>query len=226
MSMGATLIDENGDFTIDTQGFRDFVQLLKSWHDEGLMPEELWLTGDALNNCIDWFKTDELVMCMTGSWQINTLANDVGDAFDWVMVGNPTGAGGSTGVAGGAAIVAFSDTEHPEAVARLMEFLYAPENYSVISAGMPSLPAQKEVAEMGVDFETDNPFVLAALDAFTAEVPKLQDQAVQLNVHPYAFAYYRNSANRIAQYLAGELTLDEMVATLQADIDTAIAESN
>ena len=225
MSMGATLIDENGDFTIDTQGFRDFVTMLKSWHDEGLMPQELWLTGDALNNCIDWFTTGDVVMCMTGSWQINTLASDVGDAFDWVMPGNPTGEGGSTGVAGGAAIVAFNDTEHPEAVAKLMEFLYAPENYSTISAGMPSLPAHKEVAEMGVDFETENPFVLAALDAYTAEVPKLQDQAVQLNVHPYAFAYYRNSANRIAQYLAGELTLDEMITTLQADIDTAIAES-
>jgi len=226
MSMGATLIDENNDFTIDTPGFRQFVELIKTWFDDGLMPEELWLTGDALNNCIDWFKTGDMVMCMTGSWQINTMVNDVGDAFDWVVVPNPTGEGGSTGIAGGAAIVAFNDTEHPEAVAKLMEFLYAPENYSVISAGMPSLPAQKDVAEMGVDFETDSPMVLSALETFTAEVPKLQDQAVLLNVHPYAFAYYRNSANRIAQYLAGELTLDEMIANLQSDIDTAIAESN
>jgi len=66
---------------------------------------------------------------------------------------------------------------------------------------------------------------LAALSAYTAEVPKLTDQAVALNVHPYAFAYYRNSANRIAQYLSGELTLDEMLINLQTDIDKAIAEA-
>ena len=226
MSMGATLIDADANFTIDTPGFRQFGELLKTWLDEGLMPEELWLTGDALNNCIDWFKTADMVMCMTGSWMIGGTAADVGDAFDWLVVPNPSGAGGSTGIAGGSAVVAFADTDHPEAVARLMEFLYAPENYAAFSAGTLALPAQKEVAEMGVDFATEDPSVLAALSAYTAEVPKLQDQAVFLNVHPFAFAYYRNSANRIAQYLAGELSLDEMVTNLQSDIDQAIEEAS
>lgn len=226
MSMGATLIDQDGNFTIDTPGFRDFVTMLKSWNDEGLMPSELWLTGDSMNNCIDWFKPAEMVMCMSGSWQINGLANDVADAFDWVVVPNPTGDGGSTGVAGGSAVVAFADTEYPEAVAKLMEFLYAEENYSAFSAGTLALPAHIGVAEAGVEFNTDNPSVLGALSVYTAEVPKLQNQALALNPHPYAFAYYRNSANRIAQFLAGELTLDEMVASLQADIDQAIEEAN
>lgn len=67
--------------------------------------------------------------------------------------------------------------------------------------------------------------MLEALSAYTAEVAKLQDQAVGLNVHPYAFAYYRNSANRIAQYLSDELSLDEMLVNLQQDIDAAIAEA-
>ncbi|MGD8822814.1 MAG: extracellular solute-binding protein [Anaerolineales bacterium] len=226
MSMGATLIDADGNFTVDTPGFRAFAELLKSWHDQGLTPSEVWLVGDSLNNCIDWFKSGDLVMCMSGSWQINGLANDVGDAFDWVVVPNPTGEGGSTGVAGGSAVVAFADTEHPEEVAMLMEYLMQEENYSAFSAGTLSLPAHSGVAAAGVDFDTDDPSVLAALAAYTAEVPKLQDQAVALNVHPFAFAYYRNSANRIAQYLTGELTLDEALARLQQDIDDAIAEAS
>jgi len=225
MSMGATLIDADDKFTVDTPGFRDFVTLLKSWLDDGLMPAELWLVGDSKNNCIDWIKSDDMVMCMTGSWQINGMANDVGDAFDWMVVPNPTGAGGSTGVAGGSAVVAFADTAHPEETAMLMEFLYAEENYSAFSAGTLALPAQTSVAQAGVAFITDNPSVLGALSAYTAEVPKLQDQAVRLNVHPFAFAYYRDSANRIAQYLSGELTLDEMLINLQSDIDKAIAEA-
>jgi alpha-1,4-digalacturonate transport system substrate-binding protein len=87
-----------------------------------------------------------------------------------------------------------------------------------------SLPAQTEVATQGVNFQTDDEAVLNALSAYTAEIPKLQDQAVGLNVHPFAFAYYRNSANRIAQYLTGELTLDDAMTRLQQDIDDAIAE--
>jgi alpha-1,4-digalacturonate transport system substrate-binding protein len=225
MSMGATLINEDGNFTIDTPGFRAFAELLKSWHEENLTHAEVWLVGDSLNSCVDAFKSGDLVMCMSGSWQIGGLAQDVDDAFDWVVVPNPTGPGGSTGVAGGSAVVAFQDTEHPEAVALLMEFLVQPENYSAFSAGTLALPAHKGVAQAGVEFDTDNESVLGALAAFTAEVPKLQDQAWALNVHPFAFAYYRNSANRIAQYLTEELTLDEALQRLQQDIDDAIAEA-
>jgi alpha-1,4-digalacturonate transport system substrate-binding protein len=225
MSMGATLIDADGNLTVDTPGFRAFAELLNSWHEQAITPSEVWLVGDSLNNCIDYLISGDLVMCMTGSWQIGRTAQDVGDAFDWVVVPNPTGDGGSTGVAGGSAVVAFADTEHPEAVAALMEFLVQPENYGAFSAGTLALPAQSEVASQGVEFETDNPSVLGALAAYTAEVPKLQDQAVALNVHPFAFAYYRNSANRIAQYLTGELTLDEALQRLQQDIDDAIAEA-
>jgi alpha-1,4-digalacturonate transport system substrate-binding protein len=225
MSKGATLIDAEGNFTVDTPGFRSFAELVKSWHDEGITPAEVWLGAEPVNSCIGAFKSGQLVMCMSGSWQINGLAKDVGDAFDWVVVPNPTGEGGSTGIAGGSAVVAFADTEHPEEVAKLMEFLTQPENYAAFSAGASSLPANTAVAEQGVEFNTTNPLVLDALSGYTAEVPKLTDQAVSLNVHPYAFAYYRNSANRIAQYLSGELTLDEMLVSLQQDIDNAIAEA-
>ena len=226
MSMGATLIDANGNFTVDTPGYRAFAETLNGWLVDGITPPEVWLVGDSLNNCIDWFKSADLVMCMTGSWMINGVASDVGDAFDWVVVPNPTGDGGSTGVAGGSAVVAFADTEHPEAVATLMEFLVQAENYSAFSAGTLALPAHSGAAAAGVDFETENASVLGALAAYTAEVPKLQDQAVGLNVHPFAFAYYRNSANRIAQYLTGELSLDEALSRLQQDIDDAIAEAS
>jgi alpha-1,4-digalacturonate transport system substrate-binding protein len=226
MSMGAELINASGDFTVDTPGFRAFAETLNGWHEADITPSEVWLVGDSLNNCIDWFKSADLVMCMSGSWQINGLANDVGDAFDWVVVPNPTGDGGSTGVAGGSAVVAFADTAYPEQVGKLVEFLIQQENYGAFSAGTLALPAHNGVASAGVEFATDNASVLGALAAYTAEVPKLQDQAVGLNVHPFAFAYYRNSANRIAQYLTGELTLDEAMTRLQQDIDDAIAEAS
>lgn len=225
MSMGATLIAADGSFSVDTAGFRSFAETLNGWHTDGLTPSEVWLVGDSVNSCIDAFKSGELVMCMSGSWQVGGLATDVGDAFDWVVVPNPTGDGGSTGVAGGSAVVAFADTAHPEAVARLMAYLVQAENYAQFSAGTLILPAQTAVAEGGVAYETEDAAVLNALAVFTAEIPKLQDQAVALNVHPFAFAYYRSSADRIGQYLTGELTLDEALARLQQDIDDAIAES-
>ena len=225
LSMGATLIDAEGNFVVTDPGFSAYAELIKGWHDEAITPSEVWLVGDSLNSCIDFFKSGDLVMCMSGSWQINGVAADVGDAFDWAVVPNPTGAGGSTGVAGGGAVVAFGDTEYPAEVAKLVEFLIQTENYASFSGQVLSLPAHKGAADAGIDFNTDNASVLGALAAYTAEVPKLADAAVGLNVHPYAFAYYRNSANRIAQYLTGELGLEEAMQRLQQDIDDAIAEA-
>ena len=78
------------------------------------------------------------------------MAKDVGDAFDWVVVPNPTGAGGSTGVAGGSAVVAFADTEHPEAVGHADGVPDpAGELWLPFSAGTLSLPAQTDVASAG-----------------------------------------------------------------------------
>ena len=156
LSMGATLIDADGNFTVTDPGFGAFAEVIKGWHDDGITPSEVWLVGDSLNNCIDFFKSGDLVMCMSGSWQINGLAGDVGDAFDWVVVPNPTGDGGSTGVAGGSAVVAFADTEHPEAVAKVMEFLAQEENYAAFSAGTLALPAHTGAAATGIEFETDD----------------------------------------------------------------------
>ena len=225
MSMGATLINADGNFTVDTPGFRAFAEIVKGWHDNAITPIQVWLSAEPVNTCMGPFKAGQLVMCMSGSWQVNGVVADVADAFDWVVVPNPTGDGGSTGIAGGSAVVGFANSAHPQEVAMLIEFLIQAENYSEFSAGTLSLPAQKEVATTGVEFKTENPDVLAALKAFTAETAKLTEQAASLNVHPYAFAYYRNSANRIAQYLSGELTLDDMLVNLQGDIDKAIAEA-
>jgi len=224
MSMGATLIDDEGAFTVDTEGYRAMAELLKSWHEMGITPAEVWLgAGGSYAAAADFFINGQLAVYMTGSWNIGRFSNDIGDTFDWEAVPNPTGMGGSTGVAGGSGIVAFEQTEHPEEVAMVMAYLASPEVYAQYSAETLSIPANSEVAAMGVEYNTDDDAVLAALSTFAGEVPKLQDQAVALNVHPFAFAYYRNSANRITQYLIDELSLEEALSGLQQDIDDAVA---
>jgi len=222
LSMGASLLTPEGKFTIDTPGFRAAAEMLKSWHDEGLAPNEVWLATEN-KSCIDLFKAGQLVFCLAGSWQINGVATDVGNKFDWVVVPTPFGPGGSVGIAGGDAVVAFAGTKHPSEVARFMEFLIQEDNYSEFSAGTLSLPAHAGVTAKGVNFKTDNPQVAVALNAFTASLPNITEQGWALNPNPFAFAYYRNAATRISQYISGELTLDEALTNLQKDIDDAIA---
>lgn len=224
MSLGADFFDDEGNFDLEgDEGFRAFAMILKDLMDAGKTPAETWLGTSQYSGAQDYFINVETVMYFSGSWQIGRFSADIGDAFDWVVVPNPYGPGGSTGVAGGAAIVGYAQTEHPEAVAKVMEYLLQPEVYGEYVARALFIPAHQAVIEAGVDFQTDNPAVAAALTGFANEVPKFHPQAVALNPHPLAFAYYDASNTRLAQYFADELTLDEAMSRLQEQLDEAAA---
>ena len=224
MSLGADFFDADGNFDLeDDEGFRAFAMILKDLMDAGKTPAETWLGTSQYSGAQDYFINVETVMYFSGSWQIGRFAADIGDAFDWVVAPNPFGPGGSTGVAGGAAIVGYAQTEHPEEVAMVLEYLLQPEVYGEYVARALFIPAHQAVIKMGVDFQTDSPAVAAALTGFANEVPKFHPQAVALNPHPLAFAYYDASNTRLAQYFAGELTLDEAMSRLQEQLDEAAA---
>lgn len=228
MSMGATLFDDEGNFDLaDDEGYGMFAEMLKSWLDTGIAPTETWATGDSYVAADAYFRNVDTVMYFSGSWQVGGFAENIGDAFEWAVAPNPTGPGGSTGVAGGAGIVAFDsgDDAKNAAIAAVMEYLIQPEVYAEFSGRTLNIPAHAAVVEMGVEFDTDNALVQNALGQFANEAVKLQDQALALNNHPFAFAYYGASNTRLSQYFAGELTLEEMLMSLQGDIDDAVANA-
>ena len=222
MSQGATFFDEEGNITIDTPGFRTMAELLNTWHVEGITPAEVWLgAGDSYAAGNEFFSNGQLVLYMSGSWQIGRFSTEIGDAFDWEVIPNPTGPGGSTGMPGGAGLVAFSATEHPEEVARVMEYLIQPEVMSEFTARTLFIPGHLGLGE--VEYETESAAAAAALSAFTAEVPKIQDQAYALNFHPQNFVVFNETRDRLTQYMVGELTLDDALARIQQAVDEAVA---
>ena len=224
MVYGTEFFDDAGNFSLDDendQGFREFAEVLKGMIETAETPAETWLTGEGFASADSYFSNVQTPLYYSGSWQISNFANTIGDAFDWIVAPNPHGPGGSTGMGGGAGIVGYAQTEHPEEVAAVMEFLMQPENYAYYSANSRLIPGHAGVAEMGVEFQAETQAEADALSAFASEVPKFQPQAMAINPHPLAFAYYDASNTRLAQYFAGELTLDQAMDRIQADLDEA-----
>jgi len=221
-SDGATLFNEDGSIVVDTPGFRTMAQMLVDWHTNAVTPAEVWIgTGGSYAAAADFFINGQLVMYMSGSWQVGRFSKDIADAFDWEAVPNPTGPGGSTGMPGGTAFVAFAATEHPEEVARVMDFLAQEENLKEFTEKTLFIPGHLGLGEL--DYETDLPAAEAALSVFVAEVPKLSEQAYELQYGGKAFAINNPIRDRLTQVITGELTLDEAIERIQQDIDDAIA---
>jgi alpha-1,4-digalacturonate transport system substrate-binding protein len=83
------------------------------------------------------------------------------------------------------------------------------------------IPGHINLGEL--DYQTDLPAAAAALTMFAAEVPKLSDQAYELQYGGQAFAINNPIRDRLTQVFTGELTLDEAVERIQQDVDDALA---
>ncbi len=216
MSLGARYFDEDGALTLaDDLGLRAFLQILQQLLAFERAPADTLLGTDAAQ---DYFTRGETVMYICGSWKVEEVAAQVGGEFDWAIVPNPAGPAGGTGVAKATALVALAATDQPEAVASVLEYLAQPEIYAEFSARTLTIPAQLEVAASTINYDTENETIDAAMNAFAREAPKLQDQAIALDQHPLAAVYYAASNELLRAYFAGELTLDEALGNLKAQL--------
>jgi alpha-1,4-digalacturonate transport system substrate-binding protein len=225
---GNAVTDDNGNviYTVDSPGFRQTAQMIVDWHTEGITPAEVWVgAGGSYASGRDIFVNGQLVLFMSGSWQVSAFATNIGDAFDWEAVPNPCGDGGCTGMPGGAALMAFSETKHPEETTALMEYLSSDEILTEFASRTLFPNYDVRLSEHGVEFETDLPAAKASLDTFAAEIPHISAEAWVLQTAKNSFALNIGIRERLTQVITGELTLDEAIARIQEEVDEAMAAS-
>jgi alpha-1,4-digalacturonate transport system substrate-binding protein len=226
ISMGAQYFDEEGYPSIDDEGFRAMAQLMVDWHADGTMIPDVWI-GSAGSYVAgnEQFVNAQVVFYMSGSWQIGQFTNLIGDAFDWQAVPNPCGPQACTGMPGGAAVVGIADTDHPEEVARVLDFLAQEEQLAEFYGRTLFIPGHLGLAEAGVDFDAELPATVGALSTFASQVPKLHPTAYALQGYPYNRVVFDAVRDRLTQVFVGELSLDQAIERMQDDIDAQIAEA-
>ena len=157
-------------------------------------------------------------MYLSGSWQIRRMDSQIGKNFDWVAVPNPCGPAACTGIPGGAAFVALKRTKNPKDVGRFLDYLASEPVYAEYMARTENIPANASVAKKGVDYKI-SPQARAALNVFVAEVPKLSPVAYQIQGYKLNRAIFNPTAARLGQAIAGEMSLDDALKRISADID-------
>ncbi|MDE0609986.1 MAG: ABC transporter substrate-binding protein [Anaerolineaceae bacterium] len=225
ISMGAQYFDDEGHpLVAGDEGFRAMAELFVNWHLDGTMPLEIWAANTGYAGANEEFGNSQVVFYMSGSWQIGQFSDQIGDAFDWAAVPNPCGPGGCTGLPGGAWVVAIGDTEHPEEVARVMEYLASEEIQEEFYARTLFIPGHQGLLSEGMEFETDLGQALGALDAFFASANALEQTAYDIQGYAFNFIVFNASRDRLTQAIVGELTLDEAIERIQEDVDEQLAE--
>jgi alpha-1,4-digalacturonate transport system substrate-binding protein len=225
VSMGATYFDAEGNpALVGDEGFKAMAQLMVDWHADGTMLPEVWMgSAGSYAAANEPFVNGQLALYMSGSWQVGQFNTNIADAFDWESVPNPCGPAACTGMPGGAALVATNNTEHPEEVARVMEFLSQAEILSEFYARTLFIPGHLGLAETGVPFQAELPQTLNSLNTFASQVGKLAPLAYDLQAYKYNTILFNANRDRLTQVFTGELTLDEAIQRMQEDVDAGIA---
>jgi alpha-1,4-digalacturonate transport system substrate-binding protein len=228
ISMGATYYDADNHPTLAADaGFRAAAEMVVDWHTRGITPAEVWVgSGGTYAAANEFFVNGQLVLYMSGSWQVGQFATTIGDAFDWEAVPNPCGEAACTGMPGGAALVAFDrgDESHPEEVARVMDYLTSPDAMAEFHARTLFLPGHLGLAGQEITWDTENASALKSLNVFAAQVSKLDPLAYALQADARNTVFFNAGRDRITQVIVGELTMDEAIERAQEDIDTALAQ--
>jgi len=227
ISQGAKYFDSSGNPSMIDEGFKKMAKMLYDWHQDGTMTKELWgsVSGSKYLGANEEFKNAEVVMYMSGSWQIAQFSNQIGDDFDWWAIDNPCGVAACTGMPGGAALVGIKDTKHPEAVATLMSYLSRENVMNIFYGKSLFIPAHAGLAAKGVDFATDNPLAKHALSVFANHVADISPVAVQLQGYPNNRMMFNAAISRVNQAIAGEMTLDQAYERAADDVAKGLAAS-
>jgi len=226
IAQGAKMFDADGNPALVDDGLKAMATKLYDWHQDGTMAKELWgsVSGSTYLGANEDFANAQVVMYMSGSWQIPQFADKIGDAFDWWAVPAPCGPAACTGMPGGAALVAIKDTEHPEEVSKLMEFLAQEENLAEFYGKNLFIPGHLGLAEGGVEFASEDPRAIHALETFAGAVPSISPVAFDLQGYANNRVMFNALISRLGEAIVGELTLDQAFERMTQDVEKQLAE--
>ena len=226
ISYGAKIFDAKGDLVLD-DGYKAAVSKFVAWHKDGAMLKEVWggSGGSTYADSIGEFKNGRVAMVLSGSWQINRLQKDIGNAFDWTAVPNPCGPAACTGIPGGAAWVALKTSKSPKEVGAFLEFMAQEANYSEFTSKTENIPAHSGLAKKGVNYATATPAARAALGVFSSGVANLSPVAFQFQGYKFNRAIMLPTVARVTQAIVGEMSVDEAFTKIGADMTDAVKQA-
>jgi len=224
MSYGAQYFDAEGHLIVDA-GFRAFAERMVAWHEEGLMPPDIWpaVSGSRYANGNEMFFNADVPFYMSGSWNLGNVQSNVGDRFEWAAVPVPCGPAGCGVMPGGAGFVAFKHGDNAEAAAKFVAWLGERENAAEWYARTFAISAHAQLQAEGIDYTAygaSKP-LSDGLNVFAAGAARAKQetpQAYQLQGSKFAFVIYNATSEYLGAVMSGDMDMDTAMARITQEI--------
>lgn len=145
LQAGATLVDvERSRGAFQAPEFRRAFEFYVGLFRDGLAPS---VSSNEISNRYQEFARGTIAMMITGPWEIGEFSNRLPPELQahWMTAPLPGPDGPGVSMAGGASLVVFRRSEHPEAAWKLAEYLSEPATQQQFYLITGNLPARREV---------------------------------------------------------------------------------
>jgi multiple sugar transport system substrate-binding protein len=208
---GSPLLREGGRYgAFSEPAFREAFELYISLFREGLAPP---FGEQQIGNIHQEFAAGTFAMYVTGPWQIGEfrrrLPAEMQDRWMTAPMPGPTGAESAVSLAGGASLVLFRASRHPDAAWKLIEYLASPEAQLRFHELTGNLPAREEAWD---DSEL-------ATDRHARAFREQLERVVPLPMVPEIEDIVKRVQEYAEQAARGAMTTDEALAALDAHVD-------
>ena len=219
ISMGAKFFDGDAPVLVD-DGLKAMTKLIYDWHRDGTMSKQIWgsVGGTAYRGANEEFANGQVVLYFSGVWQFPQFVKTIGDGFDWQGVANPCGPAACSGMPGGAALVAYKTTKHPQEVARIMDYLASEPVMEEYLARTLFLSPHAGIAARGVAYKGTTPQLKKSLEAAQANLRGLSPVAFRLQGYQRNRILFNALIVRLNQAIAGEMSLEEAWGRMTQDV--------
>jgi alpha-1,4-digalacturonate transport system substrate-binding protein len=225
ISYGARYFAPDGQPAVIDPGFEALASRFVKWNNDGTVEKDIWAAegGAGYKDAFSAFSNGQIVLYLSGSWQIHRMDTQIGNAFDWEAVPNPCDPAACSGLPGGAALVGFKQTKSPQVVAAFLDYLAQPAIYKETMERTDFIPAEASMLKESLTYQGLSPAGQAAIKTFLGNAETLVPLAYKLQGYRYNRVIFDATVTRLSQAIVGQLTLDQAYARVTEDIKQALA---
>ncbi len=216
-SYGGTVVDGEGNITINNDGVRAALTEMKKIVDAGIVPENF--SSFMENECQMAFSNGDVAMIR--AWPgyfataVNPEASKVSDKFAVTML--PAGSAGSAATLGGWGWMINKNSAQPQAAWDFISYVTGPEGQKINAIVAGQLPTYMPLYE-DEEILAANPHFSYMKDAIGV--------AVARPVSPIYTALSESMQINISAVLAGTMSVDDAVAAMEKEMNEKLAEYN
>lgn len=207
---GRMMNDDQSKVNFENQGTIDAINLIKKYHDEGLMPKSVWLGSE---NPAELFQAGLVACHIGGSWNINAYNQNVKD-FKWCAVNTPKGVINSS-VPGGKFIATFKDSKYKKEAMDVMAAFSDAEHNALYCANTFNLSSR---VNANVPYATNS----EDFKVFSEDLQKTPSYTALEWKNPTVNKVYSYIREQVVQVLMGNISAQQ--ATINIDEQAASLE--